>query len=511
MVPVRTIVVLLAVALAAADAFAQRRGGRGRSVEVDSLLIPSLSASDIESVVRFIELDAGSLLILETVFEDYATQFAAEAQGIRIKLQNARPVAGGSVGGQRRGEQVMQEQIEAMRRQLSQDIRAATSSEERDRIREQYAKRMEELASQQEAVEQVTGTADRWGDFLQAQAAILREWIEARKALEDEFADAVEAVLASDQVGAWQLARAEIRRRVQTQRGRLDGERMDLIALLDRRLPAGELRTALQPTMDVYALRLDAALADRERFELEAAPVVSEVLQAADWDRMRAIIEQEAVVRTNVRDVNLSVFDALLESIPEPVRSELADEVHRTFNATVWGKGRFDRAVDAALERDDLTDSERTAVEALRGECSGGIDSIRRLQDQVLRGQAPARWIFEQKRLWSGSFPGVRFDERLETDQISDLMQKRQAVEMECTERLEPILGEERYAELPGTSRSQGRRGRDGGGRQSEADRRRDELYKEFDSNGDGRLDSGERRAMRDELMRRQREDRPSP
>ena len=512
---IRTAVVVLAIAVAAADASAQRRGGRGsgrgRSVDVDAVLIPSLTASDIESVVRSIELDAGSLLVLETVFEDYAIQFADQARDIRIRLQDARPVPGGSVGSQRRGEEAMQQQIEEMRRQLSQDIRNATTSEERSLIREQYAKRMEELSRQQEAVEEITGTADRWGDFLREQATILREWIEIRTALEDEFEEAVLAVLAEDQLDGWGLARAEIRRRVQTQRGRLEGERMDLVALLDERLSEGELRDALKPTMDSYALRLNDALKARERFELEAAPVVSEVLQAGDWNRMRAIIEQEAAVRTAVRDANLAVFDVLLESLPEPLRGELAAAVHRSFNATVWGKGRFDRAVDAALERDDLTDAERSAVIALRENCSQGIDVVRIRQDAALRAQAAPRWIFEQMRLWSGAFPGVRFDETIDSSGINGLTRERQEVEQECTEKLEPVLGPERYGELPGTTRARGRRDRDDGGRRSEADRRREELYKEFDTNRDGRLDSDERRAMRDELMRRQRDGRSSP
>ena len=511
MILIRTAMVVLALAVVAADASAQRRSGRGRSVEVDAVLIPSLAPSDFESVVRFIDLDVGSLLILETVFDDYAVQFADLAQSIRIRLQDARPVAGGSAGSQRRGEEAMQQQIEELRRQLSQDIRNAESSEERALIREQYAKQMEELSKQQQAVEQITGTADRWAEFLVEQSVILREWVQMRGELENEFEEGVQAVLEADQVDSWRLARAEIRRRIQTQRGRLEGERMDLISLLDQCVPAGELRTALQPTMDSYALRLDAALAAREQFQLEAAPVVSEVLQAANWDRMRAIIEQEAVVRTAVRDVNLAVFDALLESLPEPYRSKLAAEVHRTFNATVWGKGRFDRALDAALEREDLTDSERASLEALRAQCSPGIDSVRQRQDAALRSQGAERWTFEQLRLWSGSFPGVRFDETLDTSGIADLSGERQEVELACTQQIKPILGDERYAELPGAARPSGRRGRDGGERRGESDRRREELYKEFDSNGDGRLDSDERRAMRDELIRRQREGRSSP
>ena len=230
-----------------------------------------------------------------------------------------------------------------------------------------------------------------------------------------------------------------------------------------------------------------------------------------NWDRMRAIIEQESQVRTGVRDVNLSTFDLLLASLPEPVRSSLAEEVHRSFNTSIWGKGRLDRLIDAALERDDLTEAERRSLDAIRTQCSVGLDEVRARQDALLRAQAPVRWSFEQARAWSGSFPEVRFDETLDNGSVGELARERQKAEQDCMKQVETLLGSERYSELPGTrSTLSGRNSREGD-RQQEAQRRRDELYKEFDSDGDGRLNSDERRVMRDELMRRQREGRSSP
>lgn len=515
----RIVIASLVVVVASADAFAQRGGARsgrrsgGRTVDVDALLVPSISTADMVIVQSHLDMDEGSLLVLETVFDDYAARFAEQSQAIRIQLQEARPgtAGGGSLEGMQRGQQAMQEQLEAMRRQLSQDIRNAGSAEERARIREEFTRRMEELTSQQEAIEDLTGTSDGWSGFLEQQAAILRAWSAARTELEQEFDEAVLIVLQPEQLEAWKQARAEIRRGRQVQRGRLEGERIDLIAVLAEQLPGDELMVSLGPTMEAYAVRLDDAIAVREQFELQAAPVVSDVLRLGDWARMRAIIEEESQVRAGVRDVNLATFDLLLQSLPEPQRSKVADAVHRNFNATIWGKGRFDRVLDAAMERDDLTETERRSLEGIRAQCGPSIDAVRVKQDALLRSQAPTRWSFEQARSWSGSFPEVRFDETLDNEQAAGLNRERQQAEQACMEEIGSVLGAERYAELPGTRTSPA--GRSGGSteRQQEAQRRRDELYKEFDSNGDGRLDSDERRVMRDELMRRQREGRGSP
>jgi len=484
-------------------------------VNVDYALLPSFSTADLQLIVDRLELDEGQSLVVETLLEDYSTRFSEESQGVRVQLQDARPgaIKDETLEGMQRGRTAMEQQAEQMRKELSDRIRTAETAEERARIREEFTRQMAEFMKQQEAVAGITGEADEWSDFLLEQAGILRAWNESRRELEIEFVGAIELVLDPGQVEPWRQARAAIRRRIESPRGRLEGERLDMVAWYDQLVPEGELRDMLRTTIEAYEVELEAALLSRHEFMLEAGPVLSEVLRSADWPRMQSIIEEEAVVRTRVRDLHVTMFDVLATVLPEPQRGQLMEEVHRQFNSSIWSKGRFERAIDAAVARDDVTDSERTRLEAIRVSCLTGIDEVRSRQDAMAREQAPSRWIHEEARGWSRSFPDARFDASLDNSGTIELRRARQEAEDHCMLRLKEVLGEERYKSIPGarSSINRGNAGQQQGEAASEAKRRRDELYKRFDTDGDGRLDSDERRRMRDELMRDQREGRGRP
>jgi len=492
------------------------QGARGgRSVDVDYALLPSFSTVDLQLIIDRLELDEGQSLVVETLLEDYLTRFSEESQGVRVQLQDARPgsIKGETLEGMQRGRTAMELQAEQMRKELSDRIRTAETSEERTRIREEFTRQMAEFMKQQEAVVGITGDTDQWSDFLLEQAEILRAWNESRRELETEFVGAIELVLDPDQVEPWRQARAAIRRRLESPRGRLEGERLDMAARYDQFVPEGELRDMLRPTIEAYEVELEVALLTRHEFMLEVGPVLSEVLRSGDWPRMQSIIEEEAVIRTRVRDLHVTTLDVLANVLPEPQRGQLMQEVHRQFNSSIWSKGRFERAIDAAAARDDVTDSERTRLEAIRASCMTGIDEIRTQQDALARTQAPTRWIHEETRVWSSSFPDAQFDSSLDNKGILELKRARQEAEENCMLRLKELLGEERYKSIPGarSKPDRGTGGRQRGEAAAEAQRRRDELYKRFDLDGNGSLDTEERRRMRDELMREQRGGRGRP
>lgn len=487
----------------------------GRSVDIDYAMLPSFTPADLPLIIEVIKLDDGQSLVVETLLDDYVSSFSDASQAVRVELQDARPgsISGETLEGMQRGRSAMDRQVEVMRKALSDRIRDAETSQERARIREEFTREMSEFMKQQDAVTEITGDSSQWSDFLQKQSEILRTWNERRREIDDEFVGAIQIVLEPDQVESWKQARASIRRRIELSRGRLEGERMDMIGRFNELVPAGELRTRILPTLNAYEMELDGALSARHAFMLEAGPVLSEVLRSGDWSRMQAVIQEEAVVRTRVRDLHVATFDVLTNVLPEPLRLQLLAEVHREFNSSIWSKGRFERAVDAAMAREDVTDSERARLESLLATCMTGIDEIRAQQDSLARELAPQRWIHEETRGWSRSFSDIQFDSKLDNARTNELNRLRKEAEEGCMALLRELLGEERYKQIPGarSTPARGAEPRQQSDRQQEAQRRRDELYKRFDTDGNGRLDSDERQRMRDALMRDQREGRGNP
>ena len=222
---------------------------------------------------------------------------------------------------------------------------------------------------------------------------------------------------------------------------------------------------------------------------------------------MKSIIQREAEYRTLVRDRNLQWLGLLSEVLPEPQRSALRDQIRQYAFGTAWDVGRADRIFSAALQREDLTDSERSRLEQKRAECVGSRAPLQLQQQALLVQEAPGKWVIDQERRWAPSFSGGELQRRQERSEASKTLQDAmRQLDEQCSASIRDLLGDERYRELPGTQ-TEPRRSGSGrrGDRSEESIRRRDELYKRFDSNGDGQLDADERRQMRDTLQRENR------
>ena len=150
----------------------------------------------------------------------------------------------------------------------------------------------------------------------------------------------------------------------------LTAKKFDMIEMLTAVGMEEQVLEAFQPLMAEYALSMDTVLQDRDAFFVNAAPVISEVLRTNDWNRMQVIIREEAILRIRVRDINLSMLDMLGTMLPNPPRDSFIAEVRTDLYRDVWGPGRLDRAIDAALELDGLTDAERGSIEGIRNQCN---------------------------------------------------------------------------------------------------------------------------------------------
>ena|GEM_PF-1890844 len=515
---------LLLVVVVSSCAFAHSAAGQGsgdsrprmgsRTVDIDEAMSPSFTMADLAILDDMLDLDAGQSLVIETLLEDYVDQFSSQSQSVRVRLLDARPgsIAGESLQGMQRGQVAMQNQMEQMRKQLSDRIRQAQGSEERAKIRKEFSRQMAELTKQQESIRDITGTQGNWTEFLMAQASMLREWNQQRRNLDKEFVDALGLVLeplGPDEARLLSLVRASIKRRASVPRGRLDGERIDVVAMFNEHFADDALRESLAPVIDAYAIELARLLELRDAFRLDVGPALSESLAAGDWDRMQAIIDEEVVLRTRIRDLNLDTVGRLISwDIPGPTKSAMQAQFRTLFNASNWQKGRFDRAVDAAAELDELSDSQLAALESLRVTCGSSIDEVRAAQDVAYRESSAIRWVHEEKRGWVGSFPSAKFEGVLDNTTLNELKRMRQDAEARCMGELKELLGQELYVKLPGTRTSASTGSRPQSSRQIEAKKRRDEIYRRFDSNGDGKIDADERTRMREE-MTRERSGRP--
>ena len=505
---------LCAVVLALAPpVIAQSVGGAGRhqprSVDVEAVVRPAYLISDVDIIQAHLGLDEGQRVVVDTLFEDFNEAFTSEVQQLRVALQQSQPgaLSGGTVEGLRSVQSRYEEQLGALRQELSRELRAAGSADERKRLRDEFAVAMERLTQEQAAVESRSGNESSWEEFLLLQAELLEQWLERRQAMEEELLMGVELVLEPEQLERWTRAQQAIHSRGLPSENELGGEGIDLAARVRNLDLDPVVMEAIEPSLQAYADAIDEPARLRASFLLQAVPATSAALAASDWVGMKQIIQREVEHRAAVRDVNLQWFETMLEVLPEPHRTQLRDGIRRYAFGSVWDAGRADRIFEAALQRDDLTESERSRLERARIDCQASRAPLQLRRQASVVQEAPARWVRDQERRWAPSFSNGEFEPNQE--QASDsraIRDELNQVEQQCADGISELLGEERYLQLPGTQQAPRRSGEGRrGDRSAESIRRRDELYKRFDSNGDGQLDADERRRMRDTLQNERR------
>ena len=280
----------------------------------------------------------------------------------------------------------------------------------------------------------------------------------------------------------------------------LGGESIDLSTVLEGLDLDEDTRLALRPMISQYAASLDEPIQIRTAFLQEASPAISDSLGAGNWDRMRAIIQQEAEVRAQVRDGNLGWFESFSLVLPEEARLLFQEQVRESAFGNIWRPGRLERMLEAAVQMEGLEEGQLAAIESMDDACVASLGPWKTRVEEAYRVESPAQWVIDQQQKWAGSFAGATVDPRIDGVAGREAREGLAQAEQVCMQSLREILGD-RYSSLPG-ARSAPRNERRPSSRSEESQRRRDELYKRFDTNGDGQLDADERDEMRKAFQR---------
>ena len=472
-----------------------------RSVPLDAITRPLFIESDLDLIRAHVVLDEGQDLIIETLLADHVDAFDEGVQVLRVKIQEARMriLEGEEPEGARQQREAYELKMQQMRDDMTNRLQEAETSEERLEIRSTFADEMRELTrTHRSTAEQATETRD-WGAFLAEQSQLLRAWLERRQELEEEFTSSSTLVLEESQLEDWTEAMHAVRRRDMSRSGVLGGESADLTIVLEDLDLDVETRQGIVPMLKQYASSIDSRIEARTAFLHEASPAISDTIGEGSWVRMRAIIQQEAEVRIGLRDENLNWFDSFAMVLPDDARHHFQERVRLSQFGNIWRPGRLERMLESALQMEGLEAGQVAAIESMEDSCLSSLVPWKLRVEEAYRFESPSQWVIDQQQKWVGSFNGAVVDSRIEGAAGREAQAGMAKAEEVCMKSLEEVLGE-RYSSLPG-ARTAPRRDRPSSGRSDESQRRRDELYKRFDRNGDGRLDADERDQMRKEFQ----------
>jgi hypothetical protein len=302
---------------------------------------------------------------------------------------------------------------------------------------------------------QLLGTGEGLDTLLEAET----KWRERRKDLDDEFLQELRLILTAEQEQSWSIVERELRRMDQLPRGRMAGESIDVIALVDG--ADIEITDALSKTLDRYARAMDASLRARASFFEEHSASEVESLLTTDPEQARRIFERARKHRMDVRDINRRFMDALHQHLdPEDAKALREAFVKQVSGRVATEESITDRAIAGAKGLTTLSDDqkrrlteieERYATERMAW-TDRYVDGLMEIEEETVPLRLALALRGESPDAANDDFSGAmseRQTERTRIDELATLWEQRLKLDRRTRRDVEAILTGAQRTDMP--------------------------------------------------------------
>lgn len=292
------------VAALGASTAVQAQGMRGGMA---SLFVPDFLPRDLPVFVDSLGLEEWQRPILEALLEDYGTNFATAADGIRASMG-----------------------------QLRESPNAANP---------------------EKIVEMISKPLIAWG--------------EEKKKLRADLLESVKSQLSDVQIESWPKLERALRREKALPNGEISGESVNLVLITREIDAPPVLIDNARAAIEEYEVKLDEALAAREvELEATIAPMLS-AMGSNDSDRLVATQERVMQKRVAVRQIQEAGRDAIREALGADYGPNFEKRALRRGYPQVYGPDPVTPLFEAAMTLPDLTEEQKAKITALRAKFDG--------------------------------------------------------------------------------------------------------------------------------------------
>lgn len=253
------------------------------------------------------------------------------------------------------------------RTQLALIIRALQLTEDQiHAVQDLHAAHTAELqsagATYRAELEDRIDRAEMLGDLAVAQSIFqdAQQWEEREEELERSFLLEMRLLLDADQDARWSLVQREMRRIKAMPFGRMLGENLDVISMVESL--GLDPNPEMLAVLDRYARDLDPALQARDEF-LRVSAVEADESLATDPKRAKQLFERSRSLRRAVRDINIRSIDQLASAAsPEDAARIHGEYQQRMARALGLPESRLDEMIQAIGGLPSLTTSQRDRI-----------------------------------------------------------------------------------------------------------------------------------------------------
>ena len=261
-------------------------------------------------------------------------------------------------------------------------------------------------------------------------------------------------VLTEEQIERWPALERTLRREKNLPKGRLSGERTNLVGLLkDFELTEAE-RAAIAPHLDAYELAMDNALRQRDEFLPGSQAKIHTALQHGDADKALTLVDRATSLRVAVRSLNEQYGETISLSLPEAKASEFRAQLERTSFPSVYRTTHGQKVFAASRKIEGLQPETLQSILELEKAYEVELrDHNAQLRQTLVRNEPlePRRRMEQLGRVvLDQEHPGDVFaDEDKDPDPIRTAFAKRRELDERYAKLIESMLPPDQAAQLP--------------------------------------------------------------
>ena len=267
--------------------------------------------------------------------------------------------------------------------------------------------------------------------------------------LERQFLEDFKAVLDPKQTEQWPAVERYHRRVKSLPGGMLAGENVDLVAIFGE-LDIADPPPGLADALDRYEIDLDRALTDRDEQRRDLEKQGQDMMKdfdpsKMDFSKIRQMMQDTRKTGIRVRDVNERHARLIAAALPDDKKADFESRVRKATFPMVYREPYTSKAVDAALEFNDLSSDQKASIQTLKATYTRELAA------------ADEKWAAaiatEEKDGGGDPFMGFgRFVPGGNPDDVSpteDAKKTRRELDKSTLEKLKAILTPEQAEKLP--------------------------------------------------------------
>lgn len=279
------------------------------------------------------------------------------------------------------------------------------------------------------------------------------EFRKAKADLRQSFVNDVQTKLAEPQIEHWPDLERTLRREKTLPKGRLSGERTDLVKVLKGLDLSEPDRRVIAEPLESYETAMDSALRQRNEFIPSAETKINKAMQEGDIDKALSIIDRATALRVAVRSVNEQFTDALSQLMPSEKAQAFRNAVQRASYPLVYRTTFAQKTFTAARKIDGVDPKTLASIAELEKAYGAELGNVNEQIRQALSKTQPLepRKVIENlKAIKEGQPPAdMMLGDSASKDPVRAAFDKRRDLDDRYVKLVRDMLPPDQAEQLP--------------------------------------------------------------